>query len=82
VGKEKGRDLSWLRDIISTGQFAVCPTLLPHRVRDNGTGVGVVAKGGIETPGDIILERWAEFSRNGGRHHPGMVGKSPKQSPG
>jgi hypothetical protein len=24
--------------------------------------------------GDIISQRWARSSRNGGRHHPGMVG--------
>ena len=71
------------RRLPSTGTFAVCPTSPAYGVRDNGTGaeVGSGRKGRHRTPGDIIPERWAEFSRNGGRHHPGMIGRFPKTEP-
>jgi hypothetical protein len=30
--------------------------------------------------GDIISERWARSSRNGGRHHPGIAGGFTSES--
>jgi hypothetical protein len=50
------------------GQFAVCPTSPAHRVRDNGTAAKLAAGFGFR----------AITSRNGGRHHPEMVGRVHK----
>ena len=66
-----GRDLSRLGDIASTGNLPSVPHLLP-------IGFGTM---GQRRSWRQASDFGRSSSRNGGRHHPGMVGESPKTEP-